>query len=79
MSIDKFPREAVRFMEKHGIERDSFSFRDDDVYIEIDDVEIAFDFRELMLQHSSCCLISHPESKKPTLLIHNYLTDNNIK
>jgi len=79
MSINNFPTEAVKFMERHGIERDSFSFKDDDVYIEIDDVDIAFDFREIMLNHASCCLISHPLSRKPTLQINNYLTQNEIK
>jgi hypothetical protein len=73
MIIDKLPIEAVKFMEKHGIESDSISHKSGDVYIEIDDIEIAFDFRELMLDLTSCCLISHPFSNKPTLLIHNIL------
>lgn len=73
MIINKLPKEALKFMEKHGIEGDSLSHKDGDVYIEIDDIEIAFDFRELMLDLTSCCLISHPSSKKPTLLLHNIL------
>jgi hypothetical protein len=67
------PREVRRLMEKHGIEGDSISRHNDDLFIECDDIEVAFELRELMLAHRPCCLISHPKSKKPTLLIHSIL------
>jgi hypothetical protein len=67
------PREVRRLMEKHGIEGDQISHKDNDLFIECDDVEVAFKLRELVLDFNSCCLISHPVSKLPTLLIHQIL------
>jgi hypothetical protein len=66
-------RDVRRFLERNGIEGDSMSRKDDDLFIECDDIEVAFELRELMLAHHSCCLISHPESTLPTLLIHSIL------
>ena len=67
------PRDVRRFLEKHGIEGDAMSRHNDDLFIEVDDVEVAFELRELVLDFHSCCLVSHPESHKPTLLIHHIL------
>lgn len=69
--ISSLPYALQRLLERHGIEEDSMSHRDGNIYIEIDDVEIAFQVREVMLQHGSCKLISHPVSKKPTLEIND--------
>jgi hypothetical protein len=67
------PREVRHLMERHGIEGNSISRHNDDLFIECDHIEVAFELRELMLAHRPCCLISHPESKLPTLLIHSIL------
>ena len=69
--ISSLPYELQRKLEHHGIEEDSLSHRGNDIYIEIDDVEVAFEVREVMLEHGPCKLISHPVSKKPTLQIHD--------
>ena len=67
------PREVRRLMEKHGIEGDQISHKDNDLFIECDDVEAAFDLREITLQYHPCCLVTHPVSKLPTLMIHEIL------
>jgi hypothetical protein len=69
--ISYLPNELQRKLERHGIEEDSMSHRDGNIYIEIDDIEIAFDLRSMMLEYGSCCLIAHPVSNKPTLQIHD--------
>jgi hypothetical protein len=68
-----FPREIRRFLEQKGIEEDSMSKKDGDLFVEIDDVETAFELRELVLDWAPCQLIPHPFSKKPTLMIHGII------
>ncbi len=72
--LQLLPTEARKYLEKHGIEQDDFSRNEHDIFIEIDDIEVAFELREIMLQYFSCCLITHPTSRKPTLMIHKILT-----
>jgi hypothetical protein len=67
------PRAVRRVMEKHGIEGDSISHKDGNLFIECDDIEVAFELRDMVLDFHSCCLISDPISSKPTLLIHQII------
>jgi hypothetical protein len=66
-------RNVRRFLERKGIEGDSMSRKDNDLFIECDDLETAFDLREITLQYHPCCLVTHPASKLPTLMIHSIL------
>lgn len=67
--ISSLPNELQRKLERHGIEEDSMSHRDGSIYIEVNNIEIAFEIREVMLEYGPCRLISHPTSKQPTLEI----------
>ena len=59
--------------EKHGIEADDLSFDEASLVVAFDDMEVAFQVREKVLDLHSCCLIS--KNNKPHLLIHNILAN----
>jgi hypothetical protein len=67
------PHNLQRLLQQHGIEGESLTNQDGSLLIEMDDVEVAFQIREATLDFHPCCLIAHPSSKKPSLLIHNLL------
>jgi len=71
--IRKLPRNLQQLLEEHGIENDSLSDLDGSLVIEIEDLNVAFQIREATLDFHPCCLISHPISKNPALIIHNLL------
>lgn len=71
--IKSLPQNIRRVFEKHGIEADALSFDDASLVVEFDDIEVAFQVREAILDLHSCCLINR--NSQPALLIHNLLAN----
>ena len=59
--------EVRSWLERKGLEEDAMSHRDGNLYIEVDDVDEAFELRSMMLDYYPCQLISHPEKGTPVL------------
>jgi len=70
--IKSLPSNLRHIFEKHGIEADDLSFDESSLVVDFDDIEVAFEVREKVLNLYSCCLIN--KNKKPALLIHDLLT-----
>jgi len=71
--IKSLPQNIRRVFEKHGIEADDLSFDEASLVVAFDDMEVAFQVREKVLDLHACCLIS--KNNKPHLLIHNILAN----
>lgn len=71
--IKSLPSNIRHIFEKHGLESDSLSFDDASLVVDFDDIEVAFQVREKVLQIHRCCLIN--KGGKPALLIHDLLTN----
>ena len=69
--IKSLPTNLRSIFEKHGIEDDSLFFDQSSVVVEFDDIEVAFQVREEVLELHRCCLTS--KDNQPHLLIHNLL------
>lgn len=71
--IKSLPSNIRHVFEKHGIEADDLSFDEASLVVAFDDMEVAFQVREKVLDLHACCLIS--KNSKPHLLIHDLLAN----
>ena len=73
--IEYLNHEVRSWLERKGLEEDVMSHRDDNLYIEVNDVEEAFQLRSMMLDYHDCRLISHPEKKTPVLEVFGVMKE----
>lgn len=71
MIINRIPQYIKKALEITGLEDDNLSHRDDNLYVDCDDFELACQLRTLIKREEahSCRLVTNPISRMPTLEI----------